>query len=92
MLSHLLHRFSYDAIKWNWQVGFCMFVIWMVLLVCAITSIASQPWSVPRRWTWIAVVLLLPGLGLLAYLPVAFRNRNYAEWFILRSGLKRSKA
>lgn len=83
-MREILSRFSWDAIKFNEQVLACMIVVWGAVLLCAMSSIRGQPFSKAQRAFWMALVICLPLLGLLFYLPFSFRASNYPEFFFWR--------
>lgn len=68
-MSELLNRFSFDAIKFNSQVAVFLVIIWLLVLGCAMLSIKSQSFTQRQRWFWIIIVVGLPAVGLLCYLP-----------------------
>lgn len=64
-----LNKFSLDAVKFNGQMFICLVAIWLVVIGTAISSIYSQPFSPKQRLFWILLVICLPVIGLLIYLP-----------------------
>lgn len=64
-----LNRFSLEAVKFNDQMFICLVAIWLVVIGTAISSIYSQPFSKKQRLFWIFVVICLPVVGVLVYLP-----------------------
>jgi hypothetical protein len=68
-MKESLNRFSLDAVKFNEQMFICLLAIWLVVVGTAISSIYSQPFSKKQRLFWILLVVCLPVLGLLIYLP-----------------------
>ena len=84
-MTDIFSRFSLHAAKFNGQVWLCLAVIWLVVLACAITSIYAQSFSARQQRFWISMVLFLPLLGVLAYLPFSFRREQLAQLFFLRS-------
>jgi len=83
-MREILSRFSWDAIKFNEQVLACMLVVWGAVLLCAVSSIRSQPFGKGQRAFWLFMVICVPLLGLLFYLPFSFRAANYPEFFFWR--------
>jgi hypothetical protein len=83
-MRELFNRFSWDAIKFNDQVLACLVVIWGAVLLCAISSIRHQPFGKTQRAFWMTLVVTVPLLGLLLYLPFSFRAANYPELFFWR--------
>lgn len=87
-MRDLLDRFTLDAIKFDYQVLAGMIVIWVLVLVCSIHSLMNQRMKASTRNLWIAVIVGLPIVGVLLYLPFSFRLENYPDLFIW----KKSKA
>lgn len=83
-MREILSRFSWDAIKFDDQVLACMVVIWGVVLMCAVSSIRSQNFGKIQRAFWLTLVIFVPLVGLLFYLPFSFRAANYPEFFFWR--------
>ena len=83
-MSEILSRFSLDAAKFNVQILLCLLAIWAALSICAIFSINSQSFSNPRRWLWISIVVFIPLLGLLAYLPFSVRREDLPHLWQMR--------
>ena len=84
-MTDIFSRFSLHAAKFNGQVWLCLAVIWAVVLACAVTSIYAQPFSARQQRFWISMVVFIPLLGVLAYLPFSFRREQLAQLFFLRS-------
>jgi hypothetical protein len=87
-MSEILSRFSLDSAKMNYQVAACMFILWIVVLICTLSSIKNQGWSRPKRILWLLVVCCLPGVGTLIYLPFSIRWENYPHLKFLRQDAK----
>jgi hypothetical protein len=64
-----LNRFSLDAVKFNDQMLLCLVAIWLVVVGTSISSIFSQPFSKKQRTFWTVLVICLPIVGVLIYLP-----------------------
>ena len=80
-MSHILTRFSLQAAKWNNGVEYALILIWIVVLACIVSSICSQPFDRRQRIFWISMVIALPIVGVLAYLPFAFRKEDLPHMF-----------
>jgi hypothetical protein len=89
MLSHVLRHFSLEAAKWNGTVVLGMFVIWACVVGCVVSSIISQPFDRKQRIFWIVLVIVLPLLGVLSYLPFAFHKEDIPHIFLRKK--KRTK-
>ncbi|MEO8352442.1 MAG: PLDc N-terminal domain-containing protein [Chthoniobacteraceae bacterium] len=65
----LLHRFSFSTASWSLEVGLGVLLLWVAIVACAISSIRAQDFTNGQRRFWAVVVICLPIIGLLAYLP-----------------------
>ncbi len=83
-MSELLHRFSLQSAKFSPQVIIAALLIWLTVLVCAVTSIMGQPFSKRQRMFWLAVVVFVPLIGVLAYLPFSFRKEELPHAFLMK--------
>jgi MFS-type transporter involved in bile tolerance (Atg22 family) len=90
-MSHLLNRFSFQAAKWNSWIILVLIFIWVCVLACVIGSILAQPFDRKQRIFWIAIVILLPFLGILSYLPFAFRKEELPLMFMRKSKRHRKR-
>ena len=90
-MSHILNRFSLQAAKWNGSIAGALVLIWLIVIGCVISSILSQPFERQQRVFWIALIILVPGIGLLAYLPFAFRKEEIPHMFQRKSKHSRRK-
>ncbi len=59
----------------------CTLFLWLVVVGCAISSVFAQPIDRKQRIFWIALILGLPLVGLLAYLPFSVRRANHPMLF-----------
>jgi len=84
-MSHLLNRFSLHAAQWNDYVPLAMIMIWIAVVACVISSVMAQPFDRQQRIFWMAMVILLPGVGVLAYLPFAFKKEELPLMFQRKS-------
>ena len=83
-MSELLNRFSLSSAKWNDQVAISVLILWLAIVACAISSILAQPFSTVQRRFWILVVIALPIVGVLAYLPFSFRREDLPHAFMMK--------
>lgn len=81
----LLYRFDFQTAHVDTRVAFFLFLIWLLILACAISSIRSQALSLGQQRFWIVVVTLVPVIGLLAYLPFAIKQDDMPHYFRFRS-------
>lgn len=90
-MSEIFNRFSLHTAKFSGPVWLCLGVIWLVVLTCTVTSINAQPFSVRQQRFWMSVVIFVPVLGVLAYLPFSFRREHLAQLFFIRRQKERPK-
>ena len=83
-MSEILNRFSLDAAKFNSQVFVSLLLIWIAMVYCATISINSQGFSARQRRLWIWIVICVPLLGLLAYLPFSIRREDLPQVFLMK--------
>ncbi len=74
-MTELLSRFSFNAVKPTSQILASVLAIWLILLICGISSVMSRSFTKRQRWFWILTIVCLPGVGLLCYLPFSM-NRD----------------
>jgi hypothetical protein len=89
MMSHILRHFSLQAAKWNSTVVLGMTLVWICVLGCVISSILSQPFERKQRIFWVVLVIAVPFLGVLSYLPFAFHKDELPHIFLHKK--KRTK-
>jgi len=73
-MSELLNGFGFSYAKWDATIAVCALGLWAVVVACAILSIRAQSFGPIRRRFWIAAVILVPIVGLFAYLPFSLRS------------------
>jgi peptidoglycan/LPS O-acetylase OafA/YrhL len=83
-LYKLLYRFDFETAHWDARVAALLALIWVLILVCAISSIRSQQLSPGQQRLWITVVTLVPVIGLLAYLPFSVKRDDMPHYFRFR--------
>jgi len=83
-MSEILNRFSLEAAKFNGQIFLSLLLIWIALVYCAVVSIKSQSFSPRQRRLWIWIILCVPLLGLLAYLPFSVRREDLPQVFLMK--------
>ena len=84
-MSELLNRFSLEAAKFNGQIFLSLLMVWAALIFCGVFSINSQGFSPRQRRLWIWIIVCVPLLGLLAYLPFSIRREDLPQVFLMRS-------
>lgn len=56
-------------------------IIWLVLTATAVASVLSRNMDRTSKRSWIAMIILLPPIGLLAYLPFSLEDpKAVREW------------
>jgi hypothetical protein len=53
-------------------------VVWVVMILNCIASLRQQEMSIPARWLWFLVILLLPILGMALYLIRCLMTADYS--------------
>ena len=91
MLPRLLNRFSLQGTEWNSSLIFVLLFIWVCVIGCVIASILVQSFDRRQRIFWIALVILVPFIGILSYLPFAFRKDELPHMFLHKSKRHRKK-
>lgn len=81
-MSHILNHFSLQAAKWNGSIVAALVFVWVLVIGCVISSILTQPFDRKQRIFWIAIVIVLPMVGVLSYLPFAFRKEDLPHIFL----------
>ena len=64
------------------MVFVALILIWIAVLACVLSSIFAQPFDRKQRIFWIAIVILLPFVGVLSYVPFAFRKEDLPHIFL----------
>ena len=82
-MREIFTRFSLEAAKFNWQVFACLFLLWVVLLYCAAGSIRSQNFSERQKRAWMWLIIGVPIVGLLVYLPFSVRREDLPQIVLL---------
>jgi len=83
-MSEILNRFSLEAAKFNSQVFLSLLLIWIAMVYCATISVNSQGFSERQRRLWIWIIVCVPLLGLLAYLPFSIRREDLPQVFLMK--------
>jgi len=83
-MSEILNRFSLEAAKFNSQIFLSLLLVWIAMVVCAVLSINSQGFSERQRRLWMWIIIGVPLLGLLAYLPFSVRREDLPQIFLMK--------
>lgn len=86
------NRLSFQMDKLTYQVWGIALVIWLAVLICAIGSLMNQPFSRRQRIVWIVLMVGVPILGVLAYLPFSIRRDELPTAFLGRPSGKNRRA
>src|SRR5438309_2150932 len=82
-MSRLLYRFDFnveaskmDGLTWAVIIG-----VWVLVVACAIGSVfvLGQRFTPKQRWGWIALIVCVPVLGLLIYLPFSVMRDGLSQ-------------
>ena len=57
----------------------CLVAIWLVVVGTVVSSILSQPFSAKQRFFWIGMVVCVPIIGVLAYLPFSVTEERGSD-------------
>ena len=90
-MSELLSRFTFQESKLTSQIWLVAVVLWLAILACTVSSIFAQPFNSKQRVFWILLVVCVPILGLLAYLPFSIRRDELPTAFLIRGTAKDRK-
>ena len=90
-MTELFSRFTFQESKLTTQIWVFAAMIWIAILACALSSIAAQPFSRRQRIIWILLLIGVPILGLLAYLPFSIRRDELPTAFLIRGSAKDRK-
>jgi uncharacterized membrane protein YhaH (DUF805 family) len=83
--------FTFQESKLTTQIWLFAIALWLVVVTCAIASICAQPFGKRQRAVWIMLVVCVPILGLLAYLPFSIRRDELPTAFLIRGSSKDKK-
>jgi hypothetical protein len=86
-----LSKFSLDAVKFTKSMFVCYVIIWLMVVGCALHSIWHQPFTRRQRLFWMLLVVGVPLLGVLVYLPFSFRKETDPGLALLFPGGSGSK-
>ena len=90
-MSELLSRFIFQESKLTTQVWLVALGVWILVLACTLTSVFAQPFTRRQRILWVALLIGLPIIGLLAYLPFSIRRDELPTAFLIRGTAKGRK-
>lgn len=80
IMTEFLQKFSFSDGKFAPLGVAAAALLWLVVMACAVWSLWAQPFSKTQRTFWLLVLVCLPGVGLLCYLPFSM-NRDRVEKF-----------
>ncbi len=78
-MSSILARFSFDPSKIDAKIIAILVFIWVVVLACGIGSVVSRgsDFNRKQRLGWILLLVGVPVLGLLIYLPFSLKREGF---------------
>jgi len=68
-MYELLQRISFSGNSFDFKVAICLVALWVMVVGCTIWSIQSGSRTPVQKKMWIALVVFVPLIGILAYLP-----------------------
>jgi cytochrome bd-type quinol oxidase subunit 1 len=78
-MQDLLNKFSWDSIKFDFQILVCCIIIWLAVLACAISSVWKQPMPRRQKLVWIGIIVGIPLAGLFVYLPFSIQTEGHSQ-------------
>ena len=84
-MSSLFNKFTLTDARCDTSLLICAVLLWCVVVACAISSIFSQPFNKRQRVFWVALVIGVPLVGVLAYIPFSFRLEDMPHIFLRKS-------
>ena len=77
MFDKILNKFDFSQPKSGSDVMMILLLIWLIVVGCVIWSILTQRRPTIWKLTWVAIVVCIPLLGALAYLPMSLKGELY---------------
>ncbi len=74
MIQALVDKFDFSNPTFDSRVAMLILIIWVIALGCVIWSILSQRFNLAVKLVFILLVIALPGVGVLVYLPFSLRQ------------------
>jgi hypothetical protein len=74
MLTSFLNKFDFSNPRISGEILFFVALIWCIVVACAVWSIFVKMRSWPARTFWTLMVVGVPVVGLLLYLPFSMDN------------------
>lgn len=90
-MREIFSRFTFQESKLTTLIWLFAAILWLMVVSCAVASICAQPFSKRQRYAWITIVVCVPILGLLAYLPFSIRRDELPTAFLMRGTSKDRK-
>jgi hypothetical protein len=78
-LGNFLSKFSFDPEKIQGKLWWVFIFVWLLVVATTISSIYAKPsrFTSKQQLFWLAIIVLVPGLGVLAYLPFSFKSEGF---------------
>jgi len=86
--ARLLRKFSLTGGQNTPATNWCAILLWCIVVACTISSILAQPFNRRQRIFWITLVIVVPFIGVLAYIPFSFRMEDMPHIFLPKSNKK----
>lgn len=77
MIEKIMGKFDFANPHFTTDLALLLLVIWVGLVGCCIWSILGQRYSFYLKLIWIVLVVALPGLGMLLYLPFSLKDELF---------------
>ncbi len=90
-MREIFSRFTFQESKLTTLIWLFAAMLWLLVVSCAVASVCAQPFSKRQRYIWIALIVCVPILGLLAYLPFSIRRDELPTAFLMRGTSKDRK-
>lgn len=78
-MNAILSRFSFDPSKIDGKILAILVLLWAVTLACGVSSVLSHGADFTRkqRVGWLLLLIFVPVLGLLVYLPFSLKRDGF---------------
>ncbi|MGV3659653.1 MAG: PLD nuclease N-terminal domain-containing protein [Prosthecobacter sp.] len=90
MRDTILRFFLIQPLNSHPMVLWGLAAVWLVLIFNCVHSLRQQAMSLPARWAWLLVIILVPIAGMAAYLVYCLTKADYSFMKFLLGPPKRS--
>ena len=77
MFDRVLNKFDFSQPNAESDVMILLLLVWLIVVGCVIWSILSQRRPAAWKLLWVAIVVCVPLLGALVYLPLSLKGELY---------------